>query len=164
MRDRKKKTIVLSIMALVAVGLSVGFAAFSSSLTLSTNVGVNPDASTFSVVFSTKATSEDTSGVVPTKNPTTLSATNGVIENTLTPTISNLGATFTQPGQSVTYKFYAYNKGEYLAYLNSITFLPIFLNPLFFVYCVSNFDMRLYCLEECGIISLQTSRRLLNGY
>ena len=37
------------------------------------------------------------------------------------PTVSNLGATFTQPGQSVTYKFYARNEGEYTAFLNKIT-------------------------------------------
>ena len=30
--------------------------------------------------------------------------------------------TFTEPGQSATYTFYAYNAGEYIAYLKSIVF------------------------------------------
>ena len=36
--------------------------------------------------------------------------------------ISNLSATFTEPGQYVEYTFYARNEGEYTAYLNSINY------------------------------------------
>ena len=53
---------------------------------------------------------------------TGFSATAGQINNTGDPTISNLKATFTEPGQSATYSFYAYNAGQYIAYLNSVVF------------------------------------------
>ena len=122
MRNRNKKLIIL--IALVAVvTVSVGFAAFSSSLLIKSSLSVNPNASDFGVVFSTSSSSVATSAVTPTKNPTTITATNATIDNSTIPTISNISGTFTAPGQSATYSFYAYNKGEYLAYLNSITFV-----------------------------------------
>ena len=46
----------------------------------------------------------------------------GNINNTSNPTVSGLSATFKEPGQKVTYTFYARNVGEYVAYLNSINF------------------------------------------
>ncbi|MBR6690338.1 MAG: hypothetical protein IKL65_03300, partial [Bacilli bacterium] len=47
------------------------------------------------------------------------------IDNSSNPTISGLNAKFTAPNQSVTYTFYARNTGEFLAYLNYITFANV---------------------------------------
>ncbi|MBR6690261.1 MAG: hypothetical protein IKL65_02910, partial [Bacilli bacterium] len=47
------------------------------------------------------------------------------IDNSSNPTISGLNAKFTAPNQSVTYTFYARNTGEFLAYLNYITFTNV---------------------------------------
>ena len=68
MRNRNKKLIIL--VALIAVvTISVGFAAFSSSLLIKSSLSVDPNASDFRVVFSTSDTSEVTDAVTPTKNP-----------------------------------------------------------------------------------------------
>ncbi|MBQ9071861.1 MAG: hypothetical protein IJY25_01730 [Bacilli bacterium] len=120
MNDRKKKLMI--IVALIAVvGVSIGFASFSSSLLIKSSLSVDPNSSDFRVVFSTSDSEEITDDVVPTKNPTTITATNATIDNSVTPTIENLSATFISPGDSVVYNLYAYNAGKYLAYLNSVT-------------------------------------------
>lgn len=117
---------VISIIALLlgALGVTLGYAAFSSSLTISSSAHVNPSANAFNVDFSSSASAVVTDPITPTLNKTVtgFSATNATINNSSDPVISNLEATFTEPGQSVTYEFYAYNAGEYIAYLNGINF------------------------------------------
>ncbi|MBQ9071546.1 MAG: hypothetical protein IJY25_00105, partial [Bacilli bacterium] len=95
----------------------------SSSLLIKSSLSVDPDSSTFSVVFSSSSTALETNAITPTVNPTTLTATKATIDNSGTyPTIENLSATFTEPGDSVSYTFYARNTGKYDAYLTSIVF------------------------------------------
>ena len=117
---------IISIIALVlgAVGVTLGYAAFSSTLTISSSAEVNPAATNFNVDFSSSASSVVTDDITPTLNKTVsgFTATDASIDNSSDPVISNLKATFTEPGQSVTYTFYAYNAGEYVAYLNGINF------------------------------------------
>lgn len=117
---------IISIVALVLgiIGVTLGYAAFSNTLTISSSAEVNPDSSTFNVDFSSSDQSVVTNPITPSlsANVTGFSATNATIDNTSDPTISNLKATFTAPGQSVTYTFYSYNAGEYIAYLNSVVF------------------------------------------
>jgi len=120
MRD-SKKIVILSALIIVVLLLGIGFAAFSSSITISSSATVKPDVNTFKVVFSNKSDSVDVSDVKPTLDPTTITASNGVIDNTTNPTLTNLRANFTSPGQKVVYNLYVYNAGEYTAYLNSIT-------------------------------------------
>ena len=122
MKDRNKKLIIM--IALIAVvGVSIGFAAFSSSLLIKSSLSVDPDSSTFSVVFSSSSTALETNAITPTVNPTTLTASSATINNSgKYPTIENLEATFTEPGDSVSYTFYARNTGKYDAYLTSIVF------------------------------------------
>ena len=117
---------IISIIALVlgVLGVTLGYAAFSSTLTISSSANVNPSASTFNVDFSSSSSSVVADPITPTLNKTAtgFSATNATINNSSDPIISNLVATFTEPGQSVTYDFYAYNAGEFIAYLNGINF------------------------------------------
>lgn len=117
---------IISIAALVlsAIGVTLGYAAFSNTLTISSSAEVTPDSSAFNVDFSSSNSSVQTNNIVPTLNTvaTGFSATNATIDNSSDPVITNLKATFTEPGQSATYTFYAYNAGEYIAYLNSIVF------------------------------------------
>jgi len=121
-RNNRAKMVTIAVLLVAIVGLGIGFSAFSSSLFISSSVDVAPDASTFKVVFSSSNSSVSTTAVKPTANPTTLEATSATINNTDNPTISNLNAKFTKPGQSVIYEFYAANIGEYDAYLTDITF------------------------------------------
>lgn len=121
--ERRDKTKLIAVIALVVaiVGLSVGFAAFSNVLTIKSSAAVNPT-NTFSVVFSSSNTALETNPVSAVTTEGVQSTTDATISNGSSPTISNLSATFTEPGQKATYTFYAHNNGEYIAYLNSITY------------------------------------------
>lgn len=125
MNDGKAyKIIALVALLLGAIGVTIGYAAFSNTLTITSQAEVHPDASTFNVDFSSSSSAVVANPITPTlsANVTGFSATNATIDNSNDPVISNLNATFTAPGQSATYTFYAYNAGEYVAYLNSIVF------------------------------------------
>ena len=122
--EKNRKVQVIAIVALIigVVGLSIGFAAFSNTLNIKSNANVQPDSSTLNVDFSSAVDKVEVAEIIPTATPNSLVTTNGVIDNSGDPTISNLSTTFTEPGQSVIYKFYAYNAGELKAYLKSIVF------------------------------------------
>lgn len=114
----RKKQIITIVALLVIMGLSVGYAAFSSVLTIASSATVTPDSSSFNVLFSSSGSSQATNNIVGVgSNGAT--ATNASISGT---TISGLKANFTAPGQSVTYTFYAHNAGQYDAYLRNVTF------------------------------------------
>ena len=108
---------VITIIALVlgVLGVSLGYAAFSNTLTISSSAEVKPNSLNFNVDFSSSSSAVETNDIAAT-----LSAT--VDGFTTDPKISNLKATFTEPGQSAVYSFYTYNAGRYVAYLNSIVF------------------------------------------
>ena len=122
--EKNRKVLILAITALVigVVGLSIGFAAFSSVLNIQSSANVKPDSTTMNVDFSSAEDKVEVAEIIPTATPNSLVTTNAVIDNSGDPTISKLSATFTEPGQSVVYKFYAYNAGELNAYLKSIVF------------------------------------------
>jgi len=119
--ERRKKVMTLSILAISILTISIGFAVFSSTLNIKSTASISPDASNFKVVFSNKSNAVDTSNVIPTKTPTTIGASEGVINNTTNPTLTGLEADFTAPGQKAVYNLYVYNAGEFIAYLNSVT-------------------------------------------
>ena len=120
--ERSSRVNAVVALCVGVVGLTLGFAAFSNSLTISSSASVTPDASTFNVDFSSSKDSVVAGTVSPVTNPGTVVGTEATIDNTTAPTISNLSATFTKPGDSVTYTFYARNAGEYEAFLKSINF------------------------------------------
>lgn len=125
--ERTRSIKALSIVALIVavVGLAIGFAAFSTSLKISQSATVKPSDESFNVSFSSSKDSfaeSNVAGVV--SDESVMTATSASIDNSnyKAPAIKNLSAQFTEPGQSVTYTFYAYNKGSYNAYLKSIVF------------------------------------------
>ena len=122
-KSRKQKLLLIIALVISIASLSVGFAAFSVSLNISSQANVSPRSDTFSVKFSTNKDNLVVEAVVPSDNPYSLIATNGTIDNSTNPTIKGLSATFTKPGQYVEYTFYARNEGEYTAYLNNINFM-----------------------------------------
>lgn len=119
----KRRRLLMFVMLVVAICfMSVGFAAFSSELTISSSAIVKPDSSDFRVIFSSSGTSYLTNKIagVGTGDATGGSAS---IDNAgAIATISDLTASFTGPGESVTYEFYAYNIGAYVAYLREVKF------------------------------------------
>ena len=122
--NKSYKIIAIAALIIGVIGVSLGYAAFSNTLTISSSANVRPDASGFNVDFSSSSSAVQTNDITPTLSAvaTGFTATDAEIDNTSDPVISNLSATFTEPGQSATYTFYAYNAGEYTAYLNSIVF------------------------------------------
>lgn len=123
--NRNVKIIAIAALLVAVLGVSIGFAAFTRTLTIEAEAVVNPT-DDFNVVFSKSNSSVVTTGGVDasSKNPSTLVAETAIIanDNAGGPLISNLKATFTAPGQSATYTFYAYNDSTYTAYLKNVDF------------------------------------------
>lgn len=122
MRNSGAKYVVIVALLVSVVALSLGFAAYSNTLSISASAAVGGDPNQFGVCFS-KATNACTAGSVTATlspasgGPTAASAT---IPSTDTTKITGLNATFTNVGQSVTYSFKAYNHKNLTAYLNSV--------------------------------------------
>lgn len=120
-RDRSTKVIAIVALCVAIFGLSVGFAAFSNDLTITSEATVKPNASDFDVNFSSSDTSE-TDGDVTATSTAGVSAQDATINNATAPTISGIKVEFTEPGQSAKYSFFAHNAGKYNAFLNNVTF------------------------------------------
>jgi hypothetical protein len=123
--EKQRQIKILSIVALVLAisAMTLGFAAFSTTLNISSSASVTPSSADFAVKFSTNQNSLVTDAVAPSSKTTGITTTNGTIVNSVSPTLSNLTASFTSPGQYVEYTVYARNEGEYTAYLNNINYL-----------------------------------------
>lgn len=122
--DKNRNGYTLSIIALViaVIGIAVGYSAFSTALRVEANATVTATEENFKVVFSDSNDEVSTNDVIPVKNKETITATNAKINNAGDPTISNLSAVFTEPGQEVSYTFYVHNIGQYNAFLKSIIY------------------------------------------
>ena len=115
----KNKKITMIILIISVIGLGIGFSLFSSRLSIKSRLSINPNR-TFDVKFSKSNTSLDISGYVyPDDQELGVGA---VINNDSDPTISELGGVLYEPGQSISYVFYARNMGEYDAYLTDVFF------------------------------------------
>ena len=122
-RYRRRRNASLGFLIIAIVMMSVGFSAFSSELTISSSAIVQPDSSGFRVVLSSVNGEEVAGQVSGVGSSEVVTPGYATIDNTgASPSLSGLSAGFTEPGQSVTYKFYIYNSGAYVAYLNSIKF------------------------------------------
>ena len=154
-KNRGAKIIAIIALLVAVSGLSLGFAAFSNSLTITSGASVTPNSNTFNVDFSSSNVSLETNDIVPVKSVSTIIATNATIDNTSVPTISNLSATFTEPGQSVTYTFYAYNSGEYDAYLKTISYLNVVNSSSFKVCTASTGTNATLVQSACDSISVK---------
>ncbi|MBO5121283.1 MAG: hypothetical protein J6C28_06340 [Bacilli bacterium] len=124
--EKERHIKILSIVALVLAiaGMSLGFAAFSTTLNISSSATVAPDSSNFKVGFYASTTSalasEAQDHVYPSTNGSATATSLYISEGTTS--ISSLKVGFTSPGESVTYSFYVGNSGEYDAYLRAINF------------------------------------------
>ena len=128
-RDRRARVIAIVALLVGVVGLSLGFAAITNTLTIQSSAEVTVDSSKFNVDLSSQAGSVVDGTVTPSVTPTTDGPTgaNATISNATAgaPTITGLHATFTEPGQKVTYSFYTKNAGELAAYLTNVAFAEV---------------------------------------
>ena len=121
-RRKQQLTIILVLVAVIST-ISVGFAAFSSTLNISSSATVTPNSDDFNIVFSSSQyaiTTRDDSGTLVSGTGT--NGAIGGITNLYRKSASGLIAQFTEPGQSLSTTIYAHNIGEYDAYLTGITF------------------------------------------
>lgn len=120
-KDRSAKIIAIIALFVGVVGLTIGFSTFSTTVKMSTRATVNPEGGDFSVRLSTSKDSVQAGSVNGTTSATVtgFTAEDAVLTNDK---ITNLKANFTAPGQSVTYTFYAYNDGEYDAFLKTVAY------------------------------------------
>jgi len=123
--EKISKRISILVLCVAIMGLSIGFAAFSQTLTIKSSAEVNPTID-FKVEFSTSSDSVTTDPIQPTVTGEGASATAANIDtdngNLI---IKDLHAIFTAPNQKAVYKFYTRNTGQYLAYLNSIAYANV---------------------------------------
>lgn len=122
--ERNRGSQVLAIVALLLAvgGLSLGFAAFSETLTIKSSAEVKP-ANDFNVDFLSQTNAETTTVAGVVSGETGATAGEATINNaTNAPTIGGLKANFTKPGQTVTYTFDVANTGKLQAYLKKVTF------------------------------------------
>lgn len=123
-RDRSAKIIAIVALCVAVVGLSIGFASFSNNLKIESSAKVSPNQNDFDVNFSASNTSE-LDGTVSAVGTNSATGEDATIDNSASPTITGLKANFTEPGQKVTYSFYAHNAGKYAAYLNNVTYANV---------------------------------------
>ncbi len=114
---------IIAIIALVVavIGLSLGFAAFSTSLQISTSANVNVGGSNWNVGFSVDGTNIADIANASTKaannsNPGVLNVTKYTISQGTNATLS------TTNGSNVSYNLNILNKGSVDAYLDSVDF------------------------------------------
>lgn len=117
-RERSGKVIAIATLLVGILGLSLGFAAFSTRLDITSSADVPIDASVWKVGFST-VNNALTAGTV---NGQTASANNGTLNLTQFVISQNAKAQLaTTNGSKVEYDFYIVNDGSLDAYLNSVT-------------------------------------------
>ena len=125
-KDRRARVVAIAALLVGVVGLSLGFAAFTNTLTIKSSAEVTVDSSAFNVDFSTASNTVTAGTVAGTPSPATggPTAANATIDNSAAASaqITGLKATFTAPGQSVTYNFYTKNAGALKAYLTNVAF------------------------------------------
>ena len=122
-KNINSKLIIVGMLLFIVIGISVGFATYSTTLTIRPGASyvANPD--NFKVEFSSNNTIVKTDPIIPIVTPSNLEASNGLITNIAgSKTISGLSANFTAPGQKVEYVFYVANSGDLEAFLKNVYF------------------------------------------
>lgn len=119
-KDRTYQVIAIVALVIGVCALTVGFAAFVQNLTINSSAEVKPASSVLDVVFSTSNTAVAPGSITPTTSGNTgVQGGTATLTNT---TITGVAATFTEPGQKVTYEFNVYNNSAFTAYLTGVTF------------------------------------------
>ncbi len=122
--EKQRQIKILSIVALVLAisAMTLGFSAFSTTLSISSSATVTPNSEDFKMVFSTSSSTVNTSdSTCKTVVGEGANGTTGILGSIgcVKPTsITDVVVNFTEPGQTVKYTFYVHNEGLYDAYLN----------------------------------------------
>ena len=112
--NRDSKLIAIVALVVAVVGLGIGFAAFTTNLTISSSAKVTPSQSAFKVKFKANTLS------CATHTGSGSAASSGTI-GTDGLSISGISVTLTKPGDSVTCTATITAEGDYTAYLTGIS-------------------------------------------
>lgn len=123
---RRRQILIIITLVVAVLGLGVGFAAFSATLNISSSANVSPNSDDFKVQFSTTEYAVDTTNS-SCKIIEGMGTNGGIggIGCVKSNSISDMAIVFTQPGQSVDFRIYIHNTGQYDAYLRGISFTAL---------------------------------------
>lgn len=124
-KERGGKILAIVALVLAVAGLSVGFAAYSSVLNITSTANVQVDGSNWSVGFSSDGTNMAplTTSTAQDVNGVTASANNGSAKLMKYTFYQNVAPTLEpEDGSKVEYSFYVLNDGDIDATLDSISF------------------------------------------
>ena len=129
-KDKKLRIVAIIALTISVLGLTLGFAAFSNTLTISSSATVSPDEADFDInvyglesrigdpdIYSEESYKSTTTsaplidGNAKEKKPVKISNNGNSI------TISDISVDLIKPGDSITYNFIIKNEGQYDAYL-----------------------------------------------
>ena len=117
--NRTLKYLAIVSLLVSVIGVSLGFAAFSSTLRIVATANVSPS----STLYNGGSLSLNSDSVLTGNVSATTTGGATAEAATLTESnIQNINVNFTAPGQSATYSFYSINGSEFASYLNSIVF------------------------------------------
>ena len=132
-RERRSKSLIIVALALTLMVLTVGFAAFSETLSISSSATVTPNEEDFKITIygfnsSNAALDFEMNGTVndadlsttlsyPPSSGTSINGTTALIDNS-THTISNISVSLTKPTDELAYFFIVKNEGKYDAYID----------------------------------------------
>ncbi len=120
-KGRRSKSLFILGLSLLLLGTTIGFAAFSANLNISSSATVTPNEEDFKVVVSGSGTDSSVDVVSPNIVGDAIAGDAKII-NSNGSSSTNINVDFTEPGQSVTYEFFVHNVGQYDAFLNTLTF------------------------------------------
>ena len=108
----RKKLFILGILLICVVSFSIGFAAFSTTLNISSSAYVSPSSDDFKLQFVGVAGDDR----VPVETTTTVGSTDGKISSDGL-SISGMNVVLSKPGDRVAYTVLVKNTGKYDAYV-----------------------------------------------
>lgn len=121
------KIVIMIVLLIMVIGLSIGYATFSSTLTIKPSATYVSNPNDFKVDFSSSSVSLRTDPIVPVVTPSNLQAENAYIDSVLgSKAVSGMSVNFTAPGSKAEYTFYVLNTGKMEAFLKNIIFKNVF--------------------------------------
>ena len=117
-----RRTQIFTIVALVAaiITLGVGFAAFSTTLNISSSATVSPSSDSFSIGFYANSSQASNTVVKIFPSMGTNASGDSIDITGGSKMLTGLKASFSKPGSSIVYDVVIRNDGEYDAYLNKV--------------------------------------------
>ena len=120
-KGRRSKSLFILVLSLLLLATTIGFAAFSANLNISSSATVTPNEEDFKLLVSGSNIDPNVNIVNP-EIVGDATADDITINNSKNSSSTSINVNFTEPGQSVAYLFYLHNVGQYDAFLNTLTF------------------------------------------